>query len=76
MLERGGGVLVDGEEDLTALAFILHAKAHDIVVYGQPHKGMVIVKPDKKLKDRVSEWLGRKNETKKATVNKKIKKNR
>ena len=57
LIENGGAVLIDGEEDLTALAFILKAGNKDVVVYGQPHLGIVIVKPDKKLKKKVENWL-------------------
>lgn len=57
LLKEGGAVLVDGEEDLTALAFILAAGKKDIIVYGQPNEGMVVVKPDKKLKERIRKKL-------------------
>jgi len=57
MLDEGGAVLIDGEEDLTALAFILAAGKNDIIIYGQPDEGMVVVKPDKKLKDKIEGWL-------------------
>ena len=53
LIDRGGGVLIDGEEDLTTLAFILGANEGDVVVYGQPDKGMVLVKVDKKIKEKV-----------------------
>ena len=54
LIEEGGAVLVKGEEDLTALAFIQKAKQKDLIVYGQPEKGIVIVVPDKKTKEKVS----------------------
>ena len=57
LIERGGAVLIDGEEDLTTLAFILGAKDGDTVVYGQPDKGMVVVKVDKKIKDKVRKLI-------------------
>lgn len=57
LLEDGGAVLIDGEEDLTALAFMLAAGKKDIIIYGQPDEGMVVVKPDKKLKDKIRGWL-------------------
>lgn len=57
LLEEGGAVLIDGEEDLTALAFILAAGEKDIIIYGQPDEGMVIVKPNKALKDKIRGWL-------------------
>lgn len=57
LLQRGGAVLIDGEEDLTALAFISSARATDIVVYGQPRKGMVMVRPNQRIKKRIGRWL-------------------
>lgn len=57
LIEKGGAVFVDGEEDLTALAFIVSASSKDIVVYGQPREGLVVVQPDKKLKKKIEGWL-------------------
>lgn len=57
LIADGGGVLIEGEEDITALAFIMAADANDIVIYGQPHKGLVIVKPDEKIKRKIRSWL-------------------
>jgi uncharacterized protein (UPF0218 family) len=57
LLEKGGAVLIEGEEDLTALAFILAAKEDDIIVYGQPNEGIVVVKPTEKLKKKIKGWL-------------------
>ena len=57
LLEKGGGVLIIGEEDLTALAFVLAAGKADALVYGQPEKGMVLVLPDQKLKKRLAKML-------------------
>ena len=56
LLAEGGAVLIDGEEDLTALAFIRSAKK-EIIVYGQPHEGMVIVVPDRKIKRKIEGWI-------------------
>ena len=57
LISEGGAVLIDGEEDLTALAFILGAGKTDIVIYGQPNEGMVLVRPDIKLKKKIEGWL-------------------
>lgn len=57
LLDKGGSVLIDGEEDLTALAFILVAGKEDVIAYGQPDEGLVIVRPDEKLKKRIKGWL-------------------
>ena len=60
LLSKGGAVLIRGEEDLTALAFIIAQGKKDLVVYGQPGKGIVIVRQDKKLIKRISRLLMRK----------------
>lgn len=57
IMKRGGAIKIDGEEDLTALAFIKNADAHSIIVYGQPDEGIVVVKPDRKTKKLVEEIL-------------------
>src|SRR4029453_8558056 len=45
LLEGGGAVLIDGEEDLTALAFVMAAAEDDVIIYGQPNEGLVVVRP-------------------------------
>lgn len=57
LIHEGGAVLIAGEEDLTALAFILGAGENDLVVYGQPNEGLVVVMPDEKLKRKIEKWL-------------------
>lgn len=56
LLKNGGGVLIDGEEDLTALAFINAANEKTVVVYGQPKKGIVLVYP-KKIRKKINEII-------------------
>lgn len=46
-------VVVDGEEDLAALPAVLAVPPSGSVVYGQPDKGMVLVTPDEKTRERV-----------------------
>ena len=43
-------IVVDGEEDLLALVAVIYAKEESLVVYGQPHEGIVVVEvtPQKK----------------------------
>jgi len=43
-------IIVDGEEDLLTLIAVLYAPEKSLVVYGQPYKGIVVVKvtPEKK----------------------------
>lgn len=57
LIKKGGGVFIDGEEDLTALAFILKGSTKEIIVYGQPHMGLVVVRPDAKIKKKINQWL-------------------
>ncbi|MEM3526631.1 MAG: DUF359 domain-containing protein [Candidatus Bathyarchaeia archaeon] len=44
-------IVVDGEEDLLTLIAVLYAPENSIVMYGQPHKGLVVIEvtPTKKL---------------------------
>ncbi len=57
LIETGGAVLIDGEEDLTALAFIKSAGKNDLIVYGQPNEGMVLVIPNDNVKKKIEKWL-------------------
>jgi len=43
-------IVVDGEEDLLTLIVVLNAPLNSLVIYGQPNKGIVVVKvtPQKK----------------------------
>jgi uncharacterized protein (UPF0218 family) len=47
-------VLVEGEEDLLALVAILEAPENSLVVYGQPHEGVVVIKVDGSMKEKVN----------------------
>ena len=44
-------VIVDGEEDLLTVATVLSAPENSLVVYGQPHKGVVAVKVMEETKE-------------------------
>jgi len=44
-------VLVDGEEDLLTLVAVLCAPENSLVVYGQPHEGIVAVKVTEKTRE-------------------------
>jgi GTP-dependent dephospho-CoA kinase len=57
LIKKGGAILIDGEEDLTALAFILAASGDDVVIYGQPNEGLVLVRPDENIKRKIKGWL-------------------
>lgn len=57
-LKLGPNVLqVEGEEDLLALLAILSAPLQSIVVYGQPHEGIVVVVATQEKKREVMEYL-------------------
>lgn len=48
-------VVVDGEEDLLTLVAILGAPTGSVVVYGQPHEGIVAVKITEEKKREIRE---------------------
>ncbi len=58
-IKNRGLIRIIGEEDITALAFMLWGGKNHLVLYGQPGLGMVAVKPEsKKLKARIKKLLG------------------
>jgi hypothetical protein len=48
--DRKVKVVVEGEEDLLTLVAIISAPESSVVVYGQPHEGMVVVEVTSKKK--------------------------
>lgn len=50
-------IVVDGEEDLLTIAAVFYAPEKSIVVYGQPHEGIVVVKATQEKKAEVVEIL-------------------
>ena len=46
-------VVVDGEEDLLTVVTVLSAPEDALVVYGQPHKGVVAVKVTQETKENM-----------------------
>jgi len=50
-------IVVDGEEDLLALPAIQHAPENALVIYGQPHEGLVVVRVTLQKKAEVAEIL-------------------
>ncbi|MCL2643143.1 MAG: GTP-dependent dephospho-CoA kinase family protein [Candidatus Bathyarchaeota archaeon] len=50
-------IVVEGEEDLLALIVVLYAPENSVVVYGQPHEGIVLVKVSPEKKTEASEFL-------------------
>ncbi|MGV8085276.1 MAG: DUF359 domain-containing protein [Candidatus Bilamarchaeum sp.] len=57
LLKEGGGVLVIGEEDICALAFIMSTKNQYSIIYGQPKEGIVLVKASEQLKRKIKKWI-------------------
>lgn len=47
-------IVVNGEEDLLTLVAVLEAPEGSLVIYGQPHEGVVVTIVDKPTKQRVS----------------------
>ena len=58
LLSKGGAIEVSGEEDLTALIFLLVGEETDLILYGQPNLGLVVVKPTKPIKEKIKKWFG------------------
>jgi len=52
--KRSTQILVNGEEDLLTLVAVLEAPEKSLVVYGQPHEGVVIISVNRSTKQRVS----------------------
>jgi len=50
-------IVVDGEEDLLTLAAVFYAPENSIIVYGQPHEGIVVVKVTQEKKAEAAEIL-------------------
>jgi len=56
-LESGGIIGVDGEEDLAVIPAVLEADFDDVVLYGQPDEGMVFIKVDEDIKQKIAMLL-------------------
>lgn len=50
-------IIVDGEEDLLTLIAVLYAPEESLVVYGQPFRGIVVVKVTSEKKAEAAEIL-------------------
>ncbi len=47
-------IQIKGEEDLAVLPLIIQAPDNCMILYGQPNRGIVLLKNDKKLKDKAT----------------------
>ncbi len=56
-LEEGGIIGVEGEEDLAVIPAVLEADFGDVVLYGQPDEGMVFIKVDEEIKQKIAMLL-------------------
>jgi uncharacterized protein (UPF0218 family) len=59
-------VMVNGEEDLLTLVVVLAAPQDAIVVYGQPHRGIVVVKITEETKERMRRFVDAMEESSKS----------
>jgi uncharacterized protein (UPF0218 family) len=59
-------VMVDGEEDLLTIATVLSAPEGALVVYGQPHRGIVVVKVTEETKERMRRFVDAMEESSKS----------
>jgi len=50
-------VLVDGEEDLLTLVAVIQAPANSLVIYGQPHEGVVAIKVTAQTKKKMQKII-------------------
>ena len=50
-------IVVDGEEDLLAIIAVLYAPEKSLVVYGQPHEGIVVIRVTSERKAEAKEVL-------------------
>jgi len=56
-LKRKSKIVVSGEEDLLVLPAVMLAKNGSIVLYGQPGRGMVLIKINNKKKKQIKDLL-------------------
>ena len=50
-------IFVNGEEDLLVLPVCIHAPDNAVVMYGQPHEGLVIVKITPEIRNKAQSLL-------------------
>ncbi|MGB7994265.1 DUF359 domain-containing protein, partial [Methanoregula sp.] len=51
-------IMVEGEEDLAVIPLVIVAPLSSVVLYGQPHEGIVLRKIDEAAKTAAKELLG------------------
>jgi len=50
-------IIVDGEEDLLVIPVCIHAPENSIVMYGQPHQGLVLVRITPEIRNKTQKLL-------------------
>jgi len=55
--EKKVRIVVEGEEDLLTLVAVACAPENSVVIYGQPHEGIVVVKVTEETKEMVSKLI-------------------
>jgi len=55
--EKRVKIVVEGEEDLLTLVAVLFAPENSVVIYGQPHEGVVMIRVTKKTREMVSKLV-------------------
>ena len=50
-------IFVNGEEDLLVLPVCVHAPENSVVMYGQPHEGLVIVRITDEIRNKAQSLL-------------------
>ena len=56
-VREGGAIFVDGEEDLAALIAMAKAADGELILYGQPKKGVVLIVGSEKTRKRAEKLL-------------------
>ncbi len=59
-------VIIDGEEDLLTVVTVLSAPLDSLVVYGQPHVGIVVVKVTEETREKMRRIVDAMEETSKS----------
>ncbi len=59
-------VIVDGEEDLLTVVTVLSAPEDALVIYGQPHKGVVVVKVTEETREKMQRIMDAMEESSKS----------
>lgn len=59
-------IVIDGEEDLLALVAVLYSPENSLIVYGQPHEGIVVVKATSEKKAEITSILNAMENVRKA----------